>query len=111
MAEDGEWNRKGATLSDVTAQKDYGVTHEFLVGGVRAGALEYREGSGWGNPFFRFLRGQIESYIVSELGSDYLTTIKSKTELRAVVTQITSLKRKLSALEARKAVLEGKQKK
>ena len=26
MAEYGEWNRKGAALSDVTAQKEYGVT-------------------------------------------------------------------------------------
>jgi len=26
MAEYGEWNRKGAVLSDVTAQKEYGVT-------------------------------------------------------------------------------------
>jgi hypothetical protein len=26
MAEHGEWNRKGATLSDATALKEYGVT-------------------------------------------------------------------------------------
>jgi hypothetical protein len=43
MAEDGEWNRKGGTLSDMTAQKEYGVTHDFIVEGIRAGKLEYRE--------------------------------------------------------------------
>lgn len=53
MAEDGEWNRKGATLSDVTAEKEYGVTREFIVEGIRAGELEYREGAVWGNPFLR----------------------------------------------------------
>jgi hypothetical protein len=37
MAEYGEWNRKGATLSDVTAQKEYGVTYAFIVKGIRAG--------------------------------------------------------------------------
>ena len=36
MAEYGEWNRKGATLSDATALKEYGVTREFIVEGIRA---------------------------------------------------------------------------
>ena len=34
MAEYGEWNRKGAVLSDVTAQKEYGITREFIVEGI-----------------------------------------------------------------------------
>ena len=45
MAEYGEWNRKGAVLSDVTAHKEYGVTREFIVKGIQAGKLEYREGA------------------------------------------------------------------
>ncbi len=51
MAEYGEWNRKGGTLSDVTAKKEYGVEREFIVKGIQAGKLEYREGSIWGNPY------------------------------------------------------------
>ncbi len=31
MAEYGEWNRKGATLSDVTAKKEYGVDQDFIM--------------------------------------------------------------------------------
>ena len=31
MAEHGEWNRKGATLSDVTAEAEYGVSRDFIV--------------------------------------------------------------------------------
>jgi hypothetical protein len=49
MADYGEWNRKGAVLSDVTAQKEYGVTRDFIVKGIQAGELEYRKGSVWGN--------------------------------------------------------------
>lgn len=60
MAEYGEWNRKGATLSDVTAKKEYGVSREFIVKGIRAGKLEYREGAVWGNPYLRVLRSQLE---------------------------------------------------
>ena len=29
MAEYGEWNRKGATLGDATAQTEYGATRDF----------------------------------------------------------------------------------
>lgn len=44
MAELGEWNRKGSALSDVTAQKEYGVSEDFIVNGIKSGKLEYREG-------------------------------------------------------------------
>ena len=37
MAEYGEWNRKGATLSGVMAQTEYGVNRDFIVKGIRAG--------------------------------------------------------------------------
>jgi hypothetical protein len=71
MAEYGEWNRKGATLSDVTAQKEFGVSRDFIVQGIQAGKLEYREGAIWGNPYLRVLRSQLEAYIAEKLGSDH----------------------------------------
>jgi hypothetical protein len=64
MAEYGEWNLKGATLSDVTAQKEFGISRDFIVQGIRFGKLEYREGAVWGNPYFRLLRSQVERYIL-----------------------------------------------
>ena len=102
MAEYGEWNRKGATLSDVTAQKEYGVTLDFIEKGIRAGKLEYRQGAVWGNPYLRVLRSQLEPYIAAELGSEYLVSKKSQTELRAIRKEIAELREKLAALEARK---------
>ena len=62
MAEYGEWNRKGAVLSDVTAQKEYGVARDFIMKGIQVGKLEYREGAVWGNPYIRVLRSQLELY-------------------------------------------------
>jgi hypothetical protein len=56
MAEFGEWNRKGAALSEVTAEKEYGVTRDFIVKGIQAGKLEYRDGAVWGNPYWPHLR-------------------------------------------------------
>jgi len=106
MAEYGEWNRKGAVLSDVTAEKEYGVTRDFIVKGVQAGELEFREGAVWGNPYLRILRSQLERYIVAQLGAEYLVRKKSHNELRAIRKEIVGLKKKLAILEARKAALE-----
>lgn len=106
MAEYGEWNRKGAVLSDVTAQKEYGVPRDFIVKGIQAGKLEYREGAVWGNPYLRVLRSQLELYIVAQLGSVHLASKKTQTELRSINKEIAEHRKKLAALEARKAELE-----
>jgi hypothetical protein len=107
MAEYGEWTRKGATLSDATAQKEYGVTRDFIVKGIRTGKLEYRQGSTWGNPYLRVLRKQLEQYVAEQLGSKHLVNNVTQTELRKIGKGIADLKKKLAALEARKAELEG----
>ena len=106
MAEYGEWNRKGATLSDVTAKKEYGVSRDFIVKGIRAGKLEYREGVMWGNPYLRVLRSQLEQYIAEELGRDRLSSGKNQTELRKINKEMAALKRRLSELQARRTELE-----
>jgi predicted RNase H-like nuclease (RuvC/YqgF family) len=107
MAEYGEWNRKGATLSDVTAKKEYGVDRDFIIRGIRAGKLEYREGVVWGNPYLRLLRSQLEKYIAEELGEDSLSKGKEKTELRKIKKEMAALKKRLKELEARKSELEN----
>src|SRR6266403_929388 len=107
MAAYGEWNRKGATLSDVTAQKEYGVSRDFIVKGIRAGKLEYREGAIWGNPYLRVLRSQLEQYIAEKLGEDYVHRAKNHTELRRVNKEIADLKKRLAGLQERKQELES----
>ena len=107
MAEHGEWNRKGATLSDVTAKAEYGVSRDFIVNGIRTGKLEYREGSIWGNPYLRVLRSQLEKYIAEELGENYLLTVKNQTELRRVKKEMSDLKKRLEGLQERKKELEA----
>ena len=106
MAEYGEWNRKGATLSDVTAKKEYGVSQAFIVKGIRASKLEYRDGAIWGNPYLRVLRSQFEQYVAEELGGDRLATGKIQTELRKIKKEMADLKKRLTDLEVRKTELE-----
>jgi coenzyme F420-reducing hydrogenase delta subunit len=111
MAEYGEWNRKGATLSDVTAKKEYGVDRDFIVKGIREGKLEYREGSVWGNPYLRILRSQLEKYISEELGRDHLSINKNRAELRKIKSEIANLKKRISKLEDRRIELENQMRK
>ena len=106
MAEYGEWNCKGATLSNVTAQKEYGVDWDFIVKGIRAGKLEHREGSIWGNPYLRILRSQLERYIAEELGSECLSDGKNQTELRKIKKETAALKKRLNELQHRKTAIE-----
>ena len=106
MAEYGEWSRKGATLSDATAKKEYGVDRDFIVKGIRAGKLEYREGAIWGNPYLRFLRSQLERYIAEELGADRLSSSNNQTGLRKIKKEMAELKKRLDELRARRTELE-----
>lgn len=106
MAEYGEWNRKGASLSDVTAKKEYKVDRDFIIKGIEAGKLEYRYGSVWGNPYIKVLRRQLEEYITAELGAEYLAKAKGKTELKSIKKEIAEMEQKLIVLQARKAELE-----
>ncbi|MCR4321969.1 MAG: hypothetical protein NUV74_16745 [Candidatus Brocadiaceae bacterium] len=106
MAEYGEWNRKGATLSDVTAKAEYGVNREFIIKGIQTGKLEYRDGAIWGNPYLRILRSQLEKYIVDELGKEYLIKVKNELELRKIKKEISDIKKKLNLLQIRKLEIE-----
>ena len=82
------------------------MSRDFIVKGIRAGKLEYREGSIWGNPYLRILRSQLDKYIAEKLGSRHLASSKTQTELRKVNKEIAALKKKVAALQARKSEIE-----
>ena len=60
-----EWSRKGATLSDKTARKEFGLTQDEIVAAIDAGRLQYRVGVIHGNPWLRLLRREIEEVMDS----------------------------------------------
>ena len=67
-----EWQRKGATLSDKTARKEFDLMQDEIIRAIRAGKLHYREGSIFGNPWLRLLRREVESLVKSKRGGTYL---------------------------------------
>ena len=79
--DDSAWTQKGATLSDKTAQKEFGLTFDEIVAGIRAGKLQYRENSIYGSPFLRLIRQEVEALVVEKHGAAYLKKKQLTTEL------------------------------
>jgi hypothetical protein len=89
---DSEWQRKGATLSDKTARKEFGLTQDEIVQGIRAGKLQYRRNSAHGNPFLRLLRREVEALVKKKHGVDFLKERQTNTELARINHELKRLK-------------------
>jgi len=102
---DSEWQGKGATLSDKTARKEFGLTQDEIVQAIRAGKLQYRRNSIYGNPFLRLLRREVEALVKKKHGDHYLKARQAKTELARINRELKQLKTRMAALEERKSKL------
>ncbi len=105
---ESEWARKGATLSDKTACKEFGLTLDAIDDAIRAGALQYRQHSIYGNPWLRLLRREVEAFVKKEQGAGYLLDRQTKTELARINRELKRLKTETAALEERKSKLLGR---
>ena len=103
----GEWGRKGATLSDKSARKEFGLTQNEIVGAINAGRLQYRVGNIYGNPWFRLLRREVITFVQEEHGGAHLRKRLVETELAQINKKLRALKVEMKALEAKKSELEA----
>ncbi len=85
MTEDKEinsaWLKKGATLSDKSVRKEFGLTQEEIINGIEDGKLHYRINSVFGNPYYKLIRSEVETFIDEKYGTNYLKEKKIKKEL------------------------------
>jgi len=100
-----DWQRKGATLSDKTARKEFGLTQDQIVQAIRAGKLHYRLNSIYGNPFLRLIRREVETLVKKRHGDNYLKVQQAKTELANINRELKRLKAQIASLEERKSKL------
>lgn len=100
------WSRKGATLSDKPARKEFGLTQQEIIAAIRAGKLQYREGSMRGNPWLRLLRHEVEALVKEKGGQDHLHKKKVRKELADLDTEARKIKSRLKAIERRRAELK-----
>ncbi len=102
-----DWSRKGATLSDKSARKEFGLTQEEIIQAINDGKLQYREQSIHGNPFLRLIRREVEALVEEKHGSDYLKRKRVTKELSEVKRDIRRLKAEIESREERKRELQG----
>ena len=102
---DSEWQAKGATLSDKTAAKEFGLTQEEIYRAIRDGKLHYREGSMYGNPWLRLLRREVEALVRKKHGARYLKAQQAKADLVRIDGRLRQLKAEVARLEERRSRL------
>jgi hypothetical protein len=101
------WETKNATLSDKSARSEYGISNEEIIDAIKAGELQYRESSMYGNPWFRLLRVEVERLVEKKYGVAYLQEKKFKKELAEINRELKTLNKRVSELEERKKELLG----
>jgi len=105
--DESEWQRKGATLSNVTAGKEFGLTDDEILQAVRKGRLPWREGSAHGNPYLRLLRREVEAMVRRRHGDAYMKDRKARSELARIDRELRRLRSQISDLEKRQAQLSA----
>ena len=105
MSEDSIWGRKGGTLSDKTAQQEFGLSQQEIYQAVREGKLQYRENNVFGNPYLRLLRHELERLVAEKCGERGLERKKLEHELAQVKQQLRKLKTQTASLERRRVEL------
>jgi hypothetical protein len=103
--QDEEWRRRGATLSDKTARREFGLTQDEIGEAIQAGKLRYRLSSMHGNPWLRLLRREVEDLVKARYGDRHLKEWQARTELAGVNSELKRLRARLAALEERRAEL------
>jgi hypothetical protein len=99
------WTQPGATLSDKSARKEFGLTQEEIYAAIRAGKLQFREHNMYGNPWFRLLRHEVEALVKQKSGSGHLRKKKLEKELADINKETRKLKTRLKVLDRRRAEL------
>ena len=99
------WNIKGATLSDKSACKEFGLTQEEIIEAIKGGKLQYRNNYMHGNPYLKLVRSEVEALVNGTYGKNYLKKKKLKNELTQVNKELKRLKAEKASFERRKVEL------
>jgi predicted RNase H-like nuclease (RuvC/YqgF family) len=100
-----EWSRKGATLSDKTARKEFGLTQKEIEAAIDAGQLQYRVGVIHGNPWLRLLRREVEELMKTTHNDRDHRQRRARADLARVDRELKKLRSEVTALEQQRAQL------
>ena len=98
--------KKWATLSEISAAKEYGILREFLQQAVRNGPLRDQIAYTHGGPWFRLIRQAIEALCAKRGGAVGLQRQKTLTSSTAKQ-EIHRLRKRLAEIERQVATGEN----
>ena len=101
------WVKKGATLSDKSARKEFGLTQEEIYEGIQDGKLHYRINSIYGNQYYKLIRSEVETLVNEKYGSNYLKKKQIGKEFAQTKKELKKLKTQVASLELKKAELSA----
>ena len=104
-AVDDGWRQKGATLSDRTARKEFGLTQAEIEAAIDAGQLQYRVGVIHGAPWLRLLRREVVELMESTYNDRVHRKRRAKAELARLDRELKRLRAAVAALEEERARL------
>ena len=99
------WVRKGATLSDSSACKEFGLAKGDLIDAINKGRMQYRLNNVYGNPWFKLLRHEVEAFVSERYGQNYLNRKKLEKDLSEVNKELKKLKSQILILEQKRNTL------
>lgn len=102
MASDGAWTQKGATFSDKSARKEFGITQEEIIEGIKAGKLQYRQNAIHGNPYLRLLRAEVEQFVQEKYGDVYWERKQLQNELDKIDLELKRCRTRMKKLKQQK---------
>ena len=100
-----EWSQKGATLSDKTVRKEFGLTQDEIVTAIDAGQLQCRVGVIHGNPWLRLLRREVEELMDSTYNDRDHRRRRARAELTRVNRDLKKVQAEVAVLEEQRAML------
>ncbi len=102
-----DWTKKGNTLSDKSARKEFGLTQEEIIEAIKADKLQYRQNNVFGNPYLRLLRSEVESLVIEKYGPNYLKKKQLKKELAQTKRALKKAKAQVTSLGKRQVELQA----
>jgi hypothetical protein len=98
------WTQKGATLSDKSACKEFGLSQQEILEAINAGKLQYRQNYMHGNPYFRLLREEVENLVAEKYGVAYLQQQQLKRNSLKSTVNYANLRKKSRRLNKEKSI-------
>lgn len=105
VGRDEEWNLKGATLSDKTARREFGLAQEEIIAAIDAGQLQYRISSMHGNPWLRLLRREVEDLVNIAYNDREHRQKRARAELAGIDKELKRLRARVVVLEQQRGDL------